>query len=192
LKSFLLLTCFAVGCGGGIATEPAAKDTPRDAQPATSATAAASAPAKPDDGTPCPKPAPVQVPSGGTITRTSGSALRLQLVYQGASIGVTSARGVDMILAPADGPFAPGKVSGYWVESRSATAPLYQHLFRDPTVREAPGAGGGFSNSTIDRCEPKIILADVPNDPAAVEIRVYGSPYGTVDAAIELARFNVK
>jgi hypothetical protein len=32
----------------------------------------------------------------------------------------------------------------------------------------------------------------VPNDPAAVELRVYGSPYGTMDPAIELARFTLK
>jgi hypothetical protein len=196
-----LAVCFAIGCGGGVATEAAVKDSPRDpqaptSQPSASApSASSSASTKPGDA-PCEKPAPVVVASGGTITRPTGSALRLQLVYQGAAIGVTQVRGVDMVLPPADGPFAAGKVSGYWVESRSATAPLYQHLFRDPTVREAPPppgpGGGGFSNSTIDRCEPKIILADVPNDPAATELRIYGSPYGTVEAAVELARFKLK
>ena len=199
--SATLAACFALGCGGGVATEAAVKDGPRDPQsPSSQPSASASSPsasastAKPQGDAPCAKPSPVVVASGGTITRPTGSALRLQLVYQGAAIGVTQVRGVDMVLAPADGPFAPGKVSGYWVESRSAAAPLYQHLFRDPTVREAPGApgGGGFSNSTIDRCEPKIILADVPNDPAATELRVYGSPYGTVEAAVELARFKLK
>jgi hypothetical protein len=142
----------------------------------------------------CPTPATVLVPSGGVIARPAGSALRLQLVYQGTSIGVKEVRGVDMILAPADGPFAAGEVSGYWVESRSGATTTYQHLFRDPTVQEAPGApdGSGFTNSTIERCTEKLILADVPNDGSATEILVFGSPYGTQDAAIELARFTIK
>ncbi len=181
----LLAVGFAIGCGAA-AESPA---SPTSATPTSATPTPTHA-----DGALCANPTPVIVPRGGTITRPKGSALRLQLVYQGAAIGVTQVRGVDMVLAPSGGPFVPGKAGGYWVESRSSAALLYQVPFRDPTVREAPGApgGGGFSNSTIDRCEPKIILADVPNDSSASELRVYGSPYGTVETAVELARFELK
>lgn len=145
-------------------------------------------------GAECATPTNVLVASGGTIARPDGSALRLQLVYQGASIGVTNIVGVDKLLSPGGGPFTAGGTSGYWVEARSGTHATYQHLFRDPTNLEAPaGPGGqGFSNSTIDRCMPKSISADVPNSTLLTEIVIYGSPYGTQDVAIELARFAVK
>ncbi len=145
-------------------------------------------------GETCPSPTPVIVASGGVITRPAGSALRLQLVYQGSSIGVTNARGVDMILYPADGPFEAGKISGYWYETRSGATTTYQQAFQDPTNQEAPGGpnGEGFQNSTIDRCSAKTIQADVPNNPSTTEIIVFGSPYGTQGAAVELARFTVK
>jgi hypothetical protein len=145
-------------------------------------------------GASCPNPTSVLVPSGGVIARPAGSALRLQLVYQGTAIGVTNVRGVDMILPPPSGPFTPGAVAGYWVETRSASATTYQHIFQDPTVQEGFGGpgGGDFSNTTIDRCTAKIILADVPNDGSTSEVVIYGSPYGTNDGAIELARFTVK
>lgn len=132
--------------------------------------------------------------NGGAIVRPVGSALRLQLVYQGSSIVVSNVRGVYIILASGDGPLLPTKVAGYWYETRSGTTTAYQHLFRDPTNQEgAPGGPNGqFSNSTIDRCVAKTILADVPNDPSTTEIVVYGSPYGTQDVALELARFAVR
>src|SRR5688500_185574 len=58
--------------------------------------------------TECANAESVIVKSGETITRPSGSALRLELVYQGSSIGVRKVRGVDMILQKSDGPFTPG------------------------------------------------------------------------------------
>lgn len=144
-------------------------------------------------GTTCAMPTQVSVGAGGVITRPVGSALRLQLTYQGTEIGVNQARGVDMILAPADGPFTPGKVAGYWVEARSGSTTTYQHLFEDPTKLEAVGAGGnGFTNVPVDRCTPKLILADVPNDPSTNELVIYGSPYGTNDGAVELGHFTIK
>jgi hypothetical protein len=120
-------------------------------------------------GETCANPTTVIAASGGSIARPVGSALRLQLVYQGSSIGITQVRGVDKVLSPADGPFTAGKVSGYWFETRSPTTTTYQRLFQDPTNLEAPGdpGGGGFMNFTIDRCTPKHFLADVPNDPSS-------------------------
>jgi hypothetical protein len=144
-------------------------------------------------GTTCAMPTLVSVGAGGVIARPVGSALRLQLTYQGTEIGVNEARGVDMILSPADGPFTPGKVAGYWVEARSGTATTYQHLFEDPTKLEAVGAGGsGFTNVPVDRCAAKLILADVPNDPTTTDLVIYGSPYGTSDGAVELGHFTIK
>ena len=144
-------------------------------------------------GATCASPTSVSVAPGGVIARPVGSALRLQLTYQGTDIGVTDARGVDMTLAPADGPFTPGKVAGYWVEARSGKTTTYQHLFEDPTTMEAVGPGGeGFMNLPIDRCTPKLILADVPNDPSTTDLVIFGSPYGTNDGAVELGHFTIK
>ncbi len=143
-------------------------------------------------GATCASPTQVSVGPGGTIARPVGSALRLQLTYQGSDIGVTEARGVDMLLSKGDGPFAPGAVAGYWVETRSAGATIYQHLVQDPTTLEAVGAGGdGFTNVPVDRCAAKIILADVPNNPSITDIVIYGSPYGTNDGAVELGHFTI-
>lgn len=137
----------------------------------------------------CPDPANVIVANGETLARPSGGgALRLLLVYQGASLGIQNARGVDMVVAQADGPFADN--AGYWIETGTATSTLYTRLLLDPTVQEASGGpGGAFSNSTVARCQAKSIRADVPNDPAATEIRVFGSPYGTQERAVLLARY---
>jgi hypothetical protein len=144
-------------------------------------------------GTTCATPTAVSVGPGGTIARPAGSALRLQLTYQGTEIGVNEARGVDMILSPADGPFTPGKIAGYWVEVRSGSATTYQHIFEDPTKLEAVGEGGsGFTNLPVDRCTAKLILADVPNDPSTTDLVIYGSPYGTNDGAVELGHFTIK
>lgn len=145
-------------------------------------------------GASCPSPTEVTVASGGVIARPTGSVLRLQLAYQGDSIGVTSARGVDMIIQPTSGPFTPGVIAGYWLEARSGTTTTYQDSFQDPTVQEGFGgsSSGGFSNSTIERCRTKTFEAVVPNDASTSELVVYGSPYGTNDGAIELARFTVK
>jgi hypothetical protein len=175
-------SALVLGCGG--ATEQ------------TSGGGAANAGESPSaggTGTDCDAPAEVLVSSGGRIARPVGSVLRLTLVYQGAGIGVRSVDEVDMVIAPTDGPLREGVNSGYWAETRDAAAALYQRTLRDPTVQEAPADpdGGDYSNATVDRCEPKTLLVDVPNDPAATELRIYGSPYGTQLAATELARFTL-
>ena len=195
-----------MACGGATSTPLDGEGTEPTKPAATSADPPASQPPSTGNDTPkvddgpkivgaeCPNPTSVLAASGGTITRPAGSALRLRLVYQGASIGVTNVRGVDMILAPNGGPYTPGGNSGYWFETRSATTTTYQRLFRDPTNQEAPGGPNGepFMNSTIGRCVAKTFEADVPNNSAATEIVIYGSPYGTQDLAVELARFAIK
>jgi hypothetical protein len=187
------------GCGGATSTPggDGTGDARQPGQPGASTDSPAtgsSSTGKQVVGASCAKPTPVIVASGGVIARPTGSVMRLQLVYQGTSIGVTDVRGVDMILPRADGPFVPGKVAGYWFETRDGSSTTYQHLFQDPTSLEAPGApgGGGFAQVPVDRCSPKLILADLPSSPSATELIVYGSPYGTSDGAVELARFTLK
>jgi hypothetical protein len=178
------------GTGAGDTTKPGAGGDTTSTDPPR-----ASLPKPGLVGESCPSPTSVLVASGGTIARPAGSVLRLQLVYQGSAIGVTSMRGVDMILGgTTGGPYTPGEVAGYWVETQSANATTYQHWLLDPTVQEAVGGpnGEGFSNSTIPKCTAKTIQADVPNDGSATDVVIYGSPYGTQDAAVELARFTVK
>jgi hypothetical protein len=146
-------------------------------------------------GADCPSPTTVLVPSGGLIARSAGSVLRLRLVYQGSSMGLTDLRGADMVLPKDAGPFKPGEVAGYWVEVQSAAkATLYQRTFQDPTNQEGfPGPNGeGFSNSTIDRCVAKTFAVDVPNDADVRDVVIFGSPYGTNQGAVELARFSIK
>jgi hypothetical protein len=187
------------GCGGATSgtsgdgtsetTQPGASTSP----PSTGSSSTGTGEPK-VAGASCAKPTPVLVASGGVIARPAGSVIRLQLVYQGTSIGITDVRGADMIRPRADGPFVPGKTAGYWFETRSASTTTYQHLFQDPTSLEAPGApdGGGFNHVPVDRCAPKLILADIPSSPSTTELIIYGSPYGTSDGAVELARFTLK
>jgi hypothetical protein len=192
----LLLGLGLAACGGATTSEPAPNDpgpgtTPG---PGTGTPGTGTDPAGPVT-TECPNAEPVIVKSGGEIARPSGSALRLSLVYQGSSIGVTQLRGIDKTLSPSDGPFEPGKVSGYWADLLGGNgARLYTQLFMDPTRLEAPASPGGsdWKNTTRDRCEAKTIALDVPNDPIATTLVVYGSPYGTFEGAIELARFTLK
>jgi hypothetical protein len=184
------------GTGTNAGTGTGTGDTPKPGA-STDVPSLADPPSVPKPGLvgeACSNPTSVLVPSGGTIVRPTGSALRLQLVYQGSSIGVTTMRGVDMLLDPSSGPYTPGVVAAYWVETRTAAKTTYQHWLLDPTNQEGFGGpnGEGFSNSTIPVCTPKYIQADVPNDGTTSELVVYGSPYGTQDAAVELARFTVK
>jgi hypothetical protein len=131
------------------------------------------------------------VPPGGALSpRPAGSVLRLTLVYQGSRLAITDARGVTKILSPGDGPFTPGATAGYWVELRSATgATLFTRLLQDPTVMEAVTSEGGFVNLLVPFCDEKLIPVDVPNDSSGKAIVVFGSPYGTYNAASEIARF---
>ena len=55
--------------------------------------------------------AEVSVGPGGSIARPVGSVLRLQLTYQGSDIGVTEARGVDVLLSKSDGADVPNNPS---------------------------------------------------------------------------------
>lgn len=196
---------FGLAACGGVA-ERGPESGGNDGTPATTPEGApATQPAQPgtipsrDDGPKvidpsCANPTTARVVSGGTIPRPVGSALRLILVYQGSSIGVVDIRGVDKTLPGSDGPFSDN--AGYWAETRAGRTVSYQQLLRDPTRIEVfpgpPGSGQGFENKTADRCAPKTLSVDVPNDPAVTELLLFGSPYGTQDRAIELARFLIK
>jgi hypothetical protein len=142
----------------------------------------------------CSTPEIPAVFAGDAIPRpASGSTLRFDFVYQGSAMGMRTVRGVDMTLSPSDGPFKAGYNSGYWADVVDATgAVIFTRLLQDPTVLEAPGPNSDFTNTTVDRCAAKTILLDTPNAGAASEIVFYGSPYGTQDAAVELARFSLK
>lgn len=198
--SVVLGALLLAACGGGVddggrAPAPSAgeeKKSPPD--PSSTVTTPPGTSKPPTTTTGCPDPEAVIVASGGALKRPAGSALRLDLVYQGTEIGIRNATGMDRVLAPSDGPFKPGAGSGYWVETASAAGTLYQRLMRDPTILEAPAGPGGsdFTNSTIPQCQAKTLLADVPNDAAATEVRIYGSPYGTQDAAVLLGRFTLE
>lgn len=131
--------------------------------------------------------------SGTTIRQPVGSVQRFQLVYQGDDIGVTSLRGVDMVIGGSDGPFSAGTHSGYWAEVRDASnKTTFTRLFQDPTRQEGPGANGGFSNATLDRCIAKMILVDVPRSPSGSVLVIYGMPYGKPGSTSELARFTLE
>lgn len=136
----------------------------------------------------------VTVPAGGAIARSAGSALRLELRYQGSTVSVTSARAVDMVLPPADARLEAGKNSGYWAELRGADgAVLFTRILHDPTSVEAPPApGGSFTNTAVDASASRTISLDVPNDARASVLVIYGNPSGTQGPASEIARFTLK
>jgi hypothetical protein len=192
----LLMVGAVAACGGAIAQagtgDPAVAPDPTNPGGSNGNPPSSDPPPKSSDepglgGDSCPYPTRVLVASGGTIARPAGSALRLELVYQGWSIGVTSVRGVDGTLPPPSGPFTAGQVAGYWIETRSGATTTYQHAFRDPTLDADPGGFG----TALPLCSPKSILAELPND-GTTEVIVYGSSYGSDDVAEELARFTVK
>jgi hypothetical protein len=61
----------------------------------------------------------------------------------------------------------------------------------DPTLVEAVLPDGGFGVYVLPLCTAKHIYADVPNNPLAKSLVVFGSPYGTFREAVELARFTL-
>ena len=192
--SFLFVLLAA--CGG------ATDETADPANGSTSQTPSSDVPQQTpesDDGTPpatapseCASPATVIATSGSTIRQPVGSVQRFQLVYQGSAVGVAALRGVDMTISGSDGPFIPGKHSGYWAEVRDASgAATFTRLFQDPTRVEAPGNNGGFSNSTVDKCIAKTILVDVPRSPTGSVLVIFGNGYAQGTAA-ELGRFTLE
>ncbi len=196
----LVLSFLVLGCGSS--TEPSGSSPDGSLEAEASAPAAdggadaslASDASRSDgEGGAC-EPVGIVGP-GGTIPRPTGSALRLELVYQGSAIAVREVRGVDMVIAPSVGPFEPGKNSGYWIELRdSSDRKLFTRLVRDPTRLEVPPPpdGGPFTNLLVPECTPKTILADLPNDPSATKIIVFGDGYvEPKSGARELGRFQL-
>lgn len=192
--SLLLLAVFA--CGGAT-NEPTGTPTASTAPSAPSQNAGrgastADAP-KRAPKTECASSASVIAKSGTAIRQPVGSVQRFQLVYQGSEIGVTSLRGVDMIIGGSDGPLSTGTHSGYWAEVRDASGKTtFTRVLEDPTRIEGPGDNGGFTNATLDECSPKLILVDVPRSPAGSVLVIIGMPYGARGTASELARFTLE
>jgi hypothetical protein len=201
-SSSLPLVCFILAACGGATNEPSGPSGAGNETPAATSTSTepAQAPGRDDSQTnalknDCASPAAVIAKSGSTIRQPVGSVQRFQLVYQGSEIGVTSLRGVDMIVAGSDGPLAAGKNSGYWAEVRDAAGKTtFTRLLRDPTNVEAPPppGGGNFTNATVDKCIAKTILVDVPRSPSGSVLVIFGSPYGTQEAAAEISRFTLE
>lgn len=191
-----LLLFFLVACGGAT-NEPSGPATNAPAETATSApttTAPSQGDAPKNDAkNDCASPASVIAKSGTTIRQPVGSVQRFQLVYQGSDVGVTSLRGVDMIIAGSDGPFSVGKHSGYWAEVRDGSGKTtFTRLLQDPTRLEAPGPNGTFTNGTVDKCIAKTILVDVPRSPSGSILVILGTGYGGQGTASELARFTLE
>jgi hypothetical protein len=142
---------------------------------------------------PCTPPTDVIVPAGGTLARPSGSALRLEVVYQAGDVMIENARGVDMTLPPGDTVLEAGVNSGYWYELRNASGEtLYTRTFQDPSRIEVPLADGTMTTIPIPRCTPVTVAADVPNRSDGVALVFFGSPHGTMKGARELTRFTLR
>lgn len=189
LFSLLLCAC------GGATNEPSGPTTSSSSEtaPSQSHGDAPKTEAKTDAKNDCASPAPVIAKSGTTIRQPVGSVQRFQLVYQGSDVGVTSLRGVDMIIAGSDGPFSAGKNSGYWAEVHDPSGKTtFTRLLQDPTRLEAPGPNGTFTNGTVDKCIAKTMLVDVPRSTTGSVLVIFGTGYGTQGTASELARFTLE
>ncbi len=198
MRFALLLLLACVACGGNAestapTTPPATGEEPKAPDSETPGNTESTGNTGGTVGSECANAESVLVKSGETITRPTGSVMRLELIYQGTSIGVRKVRGVDMIIKPSAGPFAAGTNTGYWADVVDASgAVMYTQLVRDPTRVEAPPSPGGndWKNATVAQCNPKTILVDIPNE--AGTLVIYGPPYGTQNASSELARFTMK
>lgn len=138
----------------------------------------------------CESPTPTTVASGDAFDRPAGPIVRLQVVYQGSTMGIQSIAGVDMAIAPSDGPLEAGKNGGHWfVVVDQAQQPLYTRLFNDPSLKETVPGRNPAELRPI--CDPKFLMMDFPNNPSATAVIVFGSPYGTQEAAEEIARFTI-
>lgn len=201
LLAFLCVSLTA--CGGGVSDGGADGTTGATTPPGSSTTnPPGTAPPQTETNLPktvgaeCSNPTAVLVPSGGTIARPASKGIKIELVYQGATIGVTDVREREIIPGTSSTDVFGPDTSGYWLEGRTAGKMTFQRSFRDPTNQEAfgppPGVGGGFTNTTIPRCDAKSIQVEAPNDASVTELVVFGSPYGTQERAVELARFSIK
>jgi len=76
--------------------------------------------------------------------------------------------------------FEEGKTSGFWIELRSSEGKLlFQRGAFDPlgTRLEAPaGPDAGFLNTQVCPKSGTEFFLEVPNDPAATEMRLYSDP----------------
>ncbi len=147
----------------------------------------------------CANPAAVIVRSGENLgpplTHTS---LRLDMVYQGTSMGITGFEDSDSIVPASDAPLVVGTTTGFWAEVQSvggadAGTVEFTRLFQDPTRVEAPANpdGGGFVNGTLPVCNAKPFSITIPGTNKQRYVVIYGPPYGTNQPSVELARFGL-
>jgi hypothetical protein len=135
-----------------------------------------------------------KVPPGGTVTRPPEQVLRITFVYRGSLVAISNLFGANKVLPPSDGPFQPGVNSGYWAELQGATGQtLFSRLFQDPTHIEVPPPpdGGPFGQVLIPECDAKYFFLDLPNNPQAKRIVIFGNGYSGAGVAQELGHFTL-
>jgi hypothetical protein len=67
----------------------------------------------------------------------------------------------------------------------------FTRLVSDPRIVEAPTADGGLTSGWTGACSMGSFTVAVPNEKATTQLVVFGDPFGTQGAAVELARWHL-
>jgi hypothetical protein len=196
----LAVSAFA-GCGGVAISEPAASaDAATSQADGSVGTGTDGGYVTPKDAGACWLDRPTalrQMPPELPAPRSAG----IRLTFRLEDHKLVPVRSVDQGVSPAwtskgTQLFEEGKTSGFWVELRGKDGTiLYQRNYFDPlgTRLEAPGAppappppdsgfqdpapsDGGWMNIPVCPKDGTEFFVEVPNDPAAVELRLYSDP----------------